>query len=132
MTTILLYIATVVVWGSTWIMMKYQLGVVAPSASLTYRYLTAGIVILIGAALVGKIVRLGWRQHLWCALQGALMFSVNYWLTYLAAEHLTTGIVSVFFAGVSAVTMLIAWVLFRRLPQKRDAFLSRRGDFVYY
>lgn len=99
--------------------MKYQLGVVAPSASLTYRYLTAGIVILIGAAFVGKQIRLNPRQHLWCALQGALMFSVNYWLTYLAAAHLTTGIVSVFFAGVSAVTMLIAWILFRRVPHSR-------------
>ena len=42
LTTILLYVATVLVWGSTWIMMKFQLGVVAPAASLTYRYFLAG------------------------------------------------------------------------------------------
>ena len=99
--TVLLYAATVLVWGSTWIMMKFQLGQVAPAASLTYRYFLADCVVLIGAWIAGKVVRLAPRQHLWCALQGALMFSVNYWLTYLAAAYLTTGVVSVFFAGVS-------------------------------
>ena len=116
MTTILIYVATVVIWGSTWIMMKFQLGVVAPAASLCYRYFLAGVVVLIAAALVGKRIRLKPVHHVWCALQGALMFSVNYWLTYLAAAHLTTGVVSVFFAGVSAVTMLIQFVVFARTP----------------
>ena len=115
--TILLYAATVLVWGSTWIAMKFQLGQVAPAASLSYRYFLAGSLVLIGAWAVGKVIRIGWRQHLWCAGQGALMFSVNYWLTYLAAAHLTTGVVSVFFAGVSGATMLITWVLFRKVPQ---------------
>ena len=46
MTTILLYVLTVLIWGSTWIMMKFQLGVVAPSASLSYRYLIAGGLVL--------------------------------------------------------------------------------------
>lgn len=115
--TVLLYAATVLVWGSTWIMMKFQLGQVAPAASLTYRYFLAGCVVLIGAWIAGKVVRMAPRQHLWCALQGALMFSVNYWLTYLAAAYLTTGVVSVFFAGVSGATMLISLILFGRRPQ---------------
>ncbi len=126
-TTVLLYVATVLVWGSTWIMMKFQLGVVAPSASLSYRYLLAGCLVLVGAWLAGKVVRLHWRQHLWCALQGALMFSVNYWLTYLAAAHLTTGVVAVFFAGVSGATMLITLVLFRKIPDRLPAIGAALG-----
>lgn len=125
--TILLYAATVLVWGSTWIMMRYQLGVVAPAASLSYRYFLAGCLVLAGAWAVGKVIRLGWRHHLWCALQGALMFSVNYWLTYLAAAHLTTGVVSVFFAGVSGATMLITWVLFRTVPRRLPAIGAALG-----
>ena len=127
MTTLLLYAATVLVWGSTWIMMKFQLGVVAPAASLTYRYFLAGCLVLIGARLAGKVIRLGWRQHLWCALQGSLMFSVNYWLTYLAAAHLTTGVVSVFFAGVSGATMLIGLILFRKVPDRLPAIGAALG-----
>ena len=37
LTTLGLYVLTVVIWGSTWIMMKYQLGEVAPAASPAYR-----------------------------------------------------------------------------------------------
>lgn len=116
MSTVLLYIATVLVWGSTWIMMKFQLGTVAPSASLSYRYGIAGVLVLVVAGAAGKHVVLAWRQHVWCALQGGLMFSINYWLTYLAAAHLTTGVVSVFFAGVCGATMLISFLLFRTVP----------------
>ena len=114
--TIFLYALAVVIWGTTWIMMKYQLGEVDPSASLTYRYTCAGLLVLAGAWLAGKRIRLSPRQHVWCAVQGCFMFSVNYWLTYLAAAHLTTGIVSVFFAGAAAVTMGLSAIVYRRRP----------------
>lgn len=119
MKTLLLYALAVVIWGSTWIMMKYQLGVVDASASVAYRYLGAGLVLLAGAAVAGKRVRLTGAEHLWCAAQGALMFGINYWLTYLAAAHITSGIIAVFFAGTSALTMLFAAVLTRTLPAGR-------------
>jgi len=117
--TILLYALAVLIWGLTWINMKWQMGEVAPAASLTYRYVAAGALLLVGAAMVGKTVLLDRRAHLWCALQGGAMFSINYWLTYLAAEHLTTGIIAVMFAGASAVTMLIAAAMTRTLPRGR-------------
>ena len=107
--------------------MKYQLGVVAPAASLSYRYFLAGVVVLTIAGLIGKRIRLRRSHHLWCALQGALMFSVNYWLTYLAAAHLTTGVVSVFFAGVCAVTMVIQFLVFSRMPAAAAAVGASLG-----
>ena len=54
LTTLGLYVLTVVIWGSTWIMMKFQLGEVAPAASLTYRYAAAGTLILCGALLAER------------------------------------------------------------------------------
>ena len=122
MTTLLLYLLTVLIWGTTWIMMKYQLGEVAPAASLAYRYAAAGVIILLGAWAFGRRVTLSGREHLLCAVQGALMFSVNYWLTYLAAEHLTTGIISVFFAGAAATTMMLNASWQRHLPSARAMF----------
>lgn len=121
-TTVLLYASAVLVWGTTWINMKYQLGEVAPAASLTYRYLAAGLIVLAGAALAGKTILMGARAHLWCVGQGALMFSVNYWLTYLAAAHLTTGIIAVMFAGASAVTMILIAVTTWTRPPARALF----------
>ena len=117
--TLLLYALTVLIWGTTWFAMIYQLGEVAPAASLTYRYLAAGALLLAGAWVAGRRVRLTRREHLWCAAQGALMFSVSYWFTYLAAAHLTTGIIALIFSAASAVTMLISAALARAMPPSR-------------
>ena len=117
--TLLLYAVAVVIWGTTWYAMLFQLGEVAPAASLTYRYLGAGALLLAGAWVAGKRVRLSWPEHRWCAVQGALMFSVGYWLTYNAAEHLTTGIIALMFSSASAVTMAMSAVVARALPRPR-------------
>ena len=34
----LLYLLTVLIWGSTWIAINYQLGEVAPQVSIFYRF----------------------------------------------------------------------------------------------
>lgn len=117
--TLLLYAVTVLIWGTTWFAMIWQLGEVAPAASLTYRYLGAGLMLLAGAAMVGKRVRLTGREHLWCAAQGALMFSINYWFTYQAAVWLTTGIIALMFSSASAVTMAMSAAMARALPPPR-------------
>ena len=41
MTDGLLYLAVVVIWGTTWIMIKFQLGVVPPEVSVAYRFAIA-------------------------------------------------------------------------------------------
>lgn len=117
--TLLLYAATVLIWGTTWIMMKYQLGVVAPEASLTYRYLAAGLIVLAGSALFRDRIRFTAREHRWLALQGLLMFSVNFWMTYEAAYHLTTGIIAVIFSSASVFTMAVSAILFKTMPSAR-------------
>ena len=37
---------TVLVWGSTWLAIEYQLGVVAPEVSVFYRYAAAAAFLL--------------------------------------------------------------------------------------
>jgi drug/metabolite transporter (DMT)-like permease len=99
--------------------MLFQIGQVAPAASLTYRYFGAGLILLVGAWVAGKRVRLTPAEHLWCAGQGALMFSFSYWLTYEAAAHLTTGIIALMFSATSAVTMMLNALVQRALPEPR-------------
>ncbi len=44
-----LYLITVLIWGSTWIAINYQLGDVAPEASVSYRFLLAAIILFVFA-----------------------------------------------------------------------------------
>ena len=96
---ILFAIATLI-WGSTWLAIKYQLGVVAPEISVAYRFLLAAVILAAWCALTGRSLRFTPRQHRLIALQGALMFGLNYVGVYWAEEYATSGLVAVLFSTI--------------------------------
>ena len=95
-----LYAATVLIWGSTWLGIKFQLGEVDPLVSVIYRFCLATVLLILWCFLKGLKMRFATRDHLFIALQGACLFAVNYWLFYLAEVHLTSGIVAVMFSTI--------------------------------
>ncbi|MEO7761665.1 MAG: DMT family transporter, partial [Casimicrobiaceae bacterium] len=83
------------IWGSTWLVIKYQFGVVAPEVSVAYRFALAAV-LLFGWCLVRRESLLFERRlHGMFLLQGVLQFALNYVLVYLAEEYLTSGLVAV-------------------------------------
>ncbi|MEL6211661.1 MAG: EamA family transporter, partial [Pseudomonadota bacterium] len=80
--TLLLYTATVLIWGSTWILIKFQLNGTAEEVSVGMRFILAAVVLFGIAALRGR--RLTIAREFWgmVAVQGALMFCLNYLLVY--------------------------------------------------
>lgn len=128
MTHALLYAVLVLIWGSTWIMVKFQIGVVPAEASVVYRFVIASALMFGWALLRGLPLRFGPRDHLYIALQGATIFSTNFYLMYLAAAYLTTGLVAVVFSTASAMTMLFSTLLLRRLPTAKGLFGAALGS----
>ncbi len=100
MTNFLLYAATVLIWGSSWLAIKYQLGVVAPEVSLVYRFAIAAAVMLAFCALGRRHMRFTPGAHAMMALQGLFLFSTNYFLIYLGTQYLASGLVAVAFSTV--------------------------------
>lgn len=98
MTNALLYAATVLIWGSTWFAVRLQLGIVPPELSVAYRFILAGAILLTYCALRGRPVRLGWRAHGLIALQGLLLFCINYVIFYNANAYLPSGLLAVAFS----------------------------------
>lgn len=94
----MLFLVPALIWGSTWLVIKFQLGVVDPMMSVGYRFLLAGLVLLGYCKLKGIQLTFSVREHLLIALQGFLLFSTNYWLVYLAELYLTSGLVAVGFS----------------------------------
>jgi drug/metabolite transporter (DMT)-like permease len=95
-----LYLASVLIWGSTWFAIKFQLGVVAPEVSLVYRFAIAAAILLLFCRLTRRSLRYTPRQHGFIALQGLFLFSTNYLVFYWATELLTSGIVALMFSTV--------------------------------
>jgi drug/metabolite transporter (DMT)-like permease len=98
--TSLIYAIVVLIWGTTWYAIKFQLGVVEPEISLVYRFGIAAVCVFVFARLTGSPLRLSWRDHRVVALQGATLFCLNYWMTYLSTQYLTSGLVAVIFTSV--------------------------------
>ena len=95
-----LYLSSVLIWGSTWFAIKFQLGVVAAEVSLVYRFGIAAILLLLFCILSGRGLSYTPRQHAFIALQGLFLFSSNYLVFYWATELLTSGIVALMFSTV--------------------------------
>ena len=95
-----LYLASVLIWGSTWFAIKFQLGVVAPEVSLVYRFAIAALILLLFCLLTRRSLRYTLRQHGFIALQGLFLFSANYLVFYWATDLLTSGIVALMFSTV--------------------------------
>ena len=99
------------IWGSTWLAIKYQLGLVTPELSIAYRFLLAAIILLVYCTVTSKRMCYTLRDHLAMAQLGLFLFSANYFVFYLATFHLTTGLIAVVFSGI-AVTNIIFGAIF--------------------
>ena len=64
MNNFLLYASAVIIWGSTWILINYQIGTVAPEVSVVYRYAIATVLLMGFAWLRGLQIRFGLKQHI--------------------------------------------------------------------
>lgn len=106
-----LYGSTVIIWGTTWLAIKFQLGSVDPMVSVLYRFIAAALALFLYCRLRGLKMRFALRDHVFMALQGLVLFSVNYWLIYLAEVHVTSGLVAVIFSSIVFMNMVNGAVL---------------------
>ncbi|MDD9300989.1 MAG: DMT family transporter [Desulfobacter sp.] len=100
MKQVFLYAVTVLIWGSTWIAIKFQLGQVDPMVSVIYRFGLAGALLLFFCRIRRLTLRFSFKEHFFMAMVGFFLFSMNYWLIYRAEAHLTSGLMAVIFSSL--------------------------------
>jgi drug/metabolite transporter (DMT)-like permease len=96
--TVGLYAAAVVIWGSTWFAITFQLGEVPPSVSVVWRFALATALLFAYALRKRLPLNFAIHDHAWLAAQGLFMFGINYVLVYLAEQYLASGLVAVTFS----------------------------------
>ncbi len=112
MNSVILYLITVLVWGSTWFAIEFQLGVVAPEVSIVYRYAAASLLLFGWCVLTRRSLAFSLRQHLWFALLGALLFGINYVLAYRAQIHITSALTAILFSTMLWLNIINARLFF--------------------
>lgn len=106
LSTLNLYFTCVLIWGSTWIAITFQLGTVAPEASVFYRFLLASLLLFAFCKARKLNLAFSARQHALMAMQGVLMFSLSYIMVYYAEAHVVSGLVAVGYSASPLLNML--------------------------
>jgi drug/metabolite transporter (DMT)-like permease len=86
------------IWGSTWLVIKGQLGSVPNSWSVTYRFTLAALGMFALALAMRQSLRIDRRAHSWALVIGFVQFGLNFNFVYAAEDHITSGLVAVLFA----------------------------------
>ncbi|MCL4257694.1 MAG: EamA family transporter [Anaerolineales bacterium] len=115
----LLYLIPVFIWGSTWLAIKFQLGVVPPELSVAYRFLLGALILFAYIKWRGLSLRFSRREHMFMALQGLMLFSLNYVMVYFSEMYVTSGLVAVLFSAVIILNVVFGAIFLGNAVQGR-------------
>lgn len=110
-----LYVLVVLIWGTTWIALKWQLGPVPIALSIAYRFGLAAVL------LFGWLL---WRRQLvvprgkalgWVLAQGLCLFCLNFVCFLNASRTVASGLVAVVFSSAALWNALLARLVHGRV-----------------
>lgn len=113
MNNITLYAITVIIWGSTWIAITYQLGTVAPEVSLVYRFGLAAIVMWLFCSFKRLPMKFSLIQHIQLMFFGTTLFGGNYFFLYQGQQYINSALACIAFSSIMFLNIVNARVWFK-------------------
>lgn len=107
-----LYALTVLIWGSTFFAIEFQLGVVPPEVSVVYRYSVAAFLLFAWCRFRNLPLRFALKNHAWFMLLGLLLFGLNYILTYTSQIYITSALAAIAFSAMVWLNIINARIFF--------------------
>ena len=127
LSTLQLFAICVLIWGSTWIAITFQLGSVAPEMSVAYRFLLASAVLFIYCRWRRLPLAFRAKQHADFAMLGISMFCISYVLVYYAETYIVSGMVAVGYSAGPMINMLASRLFFGTRMTVRIAIAALFG-----
>ncbi|MEM7431583.1 MAG: EamA family transporter [Pseudomonadota bacterium] len=119
MNNAILYALAVLIWGSTWFAIEFQLGVVQPEVSIVYRYAIATAILFVWIWIRRQRLRFSIQDHVWFALLGILLFGLNYILAYRSQIYITSALAAIMFSTIVWLNIINARLFFGVRPEPR-------------
>ncbi|KJV50490.1 membrane protein [Pantoea sp. BL1] len=118
---IMLYLAVVLIWGTTWIaiFLQQEAANTPVLVAVFWRFLLASVLMLVILKLIKRLRPLDKQDHLFCLLQGCCVFGFNFVCFYHAAAWISSGLESVIFSMAVLYNALNSWIFFRQRPPFR-------------
>lgn len=107
------------VWGSTWIVIRDQIGTVPPQWSVAYRFTLAAVAMALVAKWKGQSLKIDRGGLVAALVLGFTQFSVNFNSVYMAERFITSGVVATVFALLLIPNSLLAWAYLGQKPNAR-------------
>ncbi|MFQ3310052.1 DMT family transporter [Candidatus Njordibacter sp. Uisw_039] len=107
-----LYLSTILIWGTTWIAIPFQLGEVPVLTSVFYRFALAAAIMLSLVLVSRRLQATSKQDHGFMVLQGMCLFSLNFVCVYTAGLAISSGLLAVIFSAstlFNAVNNRIFW-----------------------
>lgn len=86
------------IWGTTWIVIRDQLGVVPPSWSIAYRFAVAAVTMFAWCLIARENLAIGRKGQAIAMIVAGSIFFGNFNFVYRSEEHITSGLVALIFA----------------------------------
>jgi len=112
MSNLALYLITISVWGSSWLAINFQLGVVATEVSVVYRYALASALLFVWIAFRRLPLKFGAQAHLRFFLLGLLLFGLNYIATYSAQLYISSALNAIAFSTMMWMNVINTKIFF--------------------
>jgi drug/metabolite transporter (DMT)-like permease len=129
------FIVFTAIWGSTWIVIRDQLGTVPAQWSVAYRFVIAAAAMALVARWKGERLPIDGRSLAAMVFLGFTQFCVNFNVVYLAERHITSGVVATVFALLLIPSTLLAWAFLGQRPTRRfvlSSLVAIAGIFMLF
>jgi drug/metabolite transporter (DMT)-like permease len=107
------FLLITLIWGSTWLVIRDQLGTVPAGWSVTYRFMIAAAAMFALARFRGDSLRVGREGHVLALLFGIPQFCLNFNFVYAAEHYITSGLVAVVFALLLVPNSALGWLFLK-------------------
>ncbi|TQV72958.1 EamA family transporter [Aliikangiella marina] len=108
MNNISLFLVSALIWGSTWIMITFQLGEVEPLVSVVYRFFLASTIVFSFCLLTKRSFKFSAKDHKLIFIQGLLLFGFNYWATYVGITKINSALAAILSTSIVYFNVIFA------------------------
>ncbi len=132
---LLLYLLCSLIWGSTWLAIKFQIDSVSPLVGVFYRFVIASAILFLLHLFLQKTLRYGKANHRIFIFQGICNFSMNYILTYHAEKYATSAIIALVYTTMIHFNILGLRIFFKKKIHKNvvyGSFIGMLGVFFLF
>lgn len=124
---LLLFLTCAGIWGSTWLVIKYQITDTDPIISVFFRFLISTLILFAFTRATNRSLKYPKKYHFNFFLQGASNFSINYIITYWAEQFAPSAMVAMAFTLLVAYNILGMRLFFKRSVSKNVYFGTALG-----